>query len=657
MNRCFFYLWIILAIITLLPANGLQAQSGDHALIPVGLSPITPANAAQMQQVAQLGKGRIFGLGWMDHQIGVATSQGAWVYDAENLAETNWPTAPIIPALSNQADAGAFSPDGRFYASGGMNGEIALYNLTTHEQIATLEGHTEAILDVVFSPDGKLLASDARDATVRVWDTATFGEVASFPKGDTLDAPMTFTPNSLSFIWGTSESVSAETGGYTIHAWNRKTGEESVLVKRETVQSGTYLSALALSQDGHYLAVGANYELHVWDVQTGEMLWTVDNHEEYLVNYSLAISPDSQWVVSATTDLGGLAEAIRVFDRATGELSKALDDYTGVVNHVAFSADGTWLAATGYDGTLRLWDTATFTEQERITGHYGAADHLALSADEGLLAAGGFDYVVRVWDTATSTELPILESRWFASIEGVAWHPNGLQLLAIANHVVSDYKVWDTVTGTEMTVPAQNGDRVFSGVFSADGTKIWLAMMQNGAFTMLQIPLDGGEAITQTLVSAPPSAAIFTSDGRLLASGDESGTIHFWDMLSGKPTEVFLQDGPVKSLAFSPDATLLASLGNEGRIWIWDVATGELLAELPASTGNTVSMAFSPDNQLLATGSEDGTVRVLDIATQTELVVLTGHLDDVTSLLFNADGTALFSGSFDSTVRVWGVRS
>ncbi|MBI5931120.1 MAG: WD40 repeat domain-containing protein [Chloroflexi bacterium] len=650
MNRWFAHVLLILTILALLPLSHIRAQDDSHPIIPAGLSPITSDNAAQLQQVGQIGKGRIFGLNWMGNEIGVATSLGAWVYDVEQL--DHLPTEPIIPALADQADAGAFSSDGRLYASGGLNGEIILYDVATGEKIGTLEGHTEAILDVVFSPDGTLIASDSRDQTVRVWDTTTVTELASFPKGETLDSPMVFTPNSL--IWGTSESVQAEAGGYTIHTWNHKTGEESVLVRHVTIQSGTYLSAMALSQDGQYLAVGANFELHVWNVESGELAWTQDDHSLKLINYDLAISPDGQWVASATTDLGGLADAIRIFDRATGRLNKAFDDYVGVVNHVDFSEDGTWLAASGYDGTLRVWDTATFTEQGRVTGHYGAADHLAMSNDGSRLAAGGFDHVVRVWDMTTGAELSTLEPGWFASIEGVAWSPNDSNLLAIANHVTSDYKIWDTDTSTEIPTEAQNGDNIFSGVFGEDGA--WLAMMQNSAFTVLLVPFDGSDARATTLASIPPTTALFSSDGRLLASGDETGTIHLWDTESGKPLMVFLQDGSVKKFAFSPDASLLASAGDGGRVWVWDVATGDLVAELPAGTTEVSSLAFGPDNHFIAVGGDDGTIRLMDIANQTELAVLAGHYDSVTSLLFTPDGTALLSGSYDSTVRVWGVQ-
>lgn len=236
----------------------LSAQQGGAPLSPViGLSLWDVRTGDEIRQFV--------GHTQRVHRLAFSPDGSSFLSASDDKQVMLWDaaTGDILFRTINPDDTGnavVFSPDGaqfaagfgtfRFVAQGNyLDNSIRLWDTTTGEEVARLEGHTDAVVSLAYDPTGRYLLSGSIDTSLRLWELSSGKMIRRFVGHSSGVMSMAFSPDGRFAVSG--------------------------------------------SQDG---------TLIVWEVETGELIRQIRGHEG--VVHFVGFTPDGEHIWSAAEDGG-----------------------------------------------------------------------------------------------------------------------------------------------------------------------------------------------------------------------------------------------------------------------------------------------------------------------------------------------------------------
>ena len=144
-------------------------------------------------------------------------------------------------------------------------------------------------------------------------------------------------------------------------------------------------------------------------------------------------------------------------------------------------------------------------------------------------------------------------------------------------------------------------------------------------------------------------------DGRILVSGDETGTIQIFDVNSRAILKTWkVHKQPVWCTKFSPhEPTALMSASDDRTVRLWDLPSQESTCSFVGHQDYVRSGAFMPGqaSSLLVSGSYDQTVKLWDPRTPANAVMTFKHAAPIESVLPMPSGTTILAAS-DNQISV-----
>ncbi|KAB5575491.1 quinon protein alcohol dehydrogenase-like superfamily [Coniochaeta sp. 2T2.1] len=256
----------------------------------------------------------------------------------------------------NEIDFVTINKTGEWLAFGASKlGQLLVWEWQSESYILKQQGHFDSMNALVYSPDGQKIITTADDGKIKVWDIQSGFCIVTFTEHTSGITACEFSKK------GNVLFTSSLDG--SIRAWD--------LIRYRNFRTFTAptrlsFSCMAVDPSGEVVAAGSldSFDIHIWSVQTGQLLDQLSGHEGPVS--SLAFAPNGGVLVSGSWDR--TARIWSIFSRT--QTSEPIQLQADVLD-IAFRPDSLQIAISTLDGQLGFWSVS---EAEQMSGLDGRRD-------------------------------------------------------------------------------------------------------------------------------------------------------------------------------------------------------------------------------------------------------------------------------------------
>lgn len=441
-------------------------------------------------------------------------------------------------------------------------GHADIWRTDTGGQISSLTGYEGTILLSEISPSGRFIVTVHEDGKIRQWDT--IAEPDRLPlKGLSTSVWRTAFDKSGKYI------AAAGQEGVAI-VWDAATGEVVSRMEGHEIseQGAAGINNFSFDPAGKRLVTaGWDKTARVWDVLTGEPLFILQHTD---VVTDAIYDPSGTYL--ATSDFTG----VYLWDPLDGSQIIKWDIPIGGVNRLAFSNNGTFLAAAGTASTSWVWNVTSKQEVAQLQMN-GSGTYIQFNPDDSQLTSVGFDGIAHIWDTKNWSELAILpglsDTMW-----DFAYSPDGSQLVTGGDD--GKVRVWEPKTGNLLMEFQGHPSRIWSIAYSPRGN-IFATGGEDGTVRLWNAKTGFALAILPDIIGVKSLFNLNIGESNFNESFTlESGTITFSS--DDRGVSVLSSDKELKlpwimAVNFDPTGRYIAAASTDGTVNIYIAGVDALL--------------------------------------------------------------------------------